>query len=442
MKRVSHSTPGGFAPTTAMTMTATDIPPRPAAAPPGGRPLAVALLLSCDTFESFFGDVLKFDRDRYLSDYRHDWSWYYARGLAENGIRPTLYLPSVDYAGRHETDEGIPVRFLPCAAWYRPVARVRRAFRATRWSLYAQERVNAAAFLPALSAALAEDDVDVLYQQDYWNGRFDHLAGRVGVPLVAMDHGGIPQGTFRAFKRRTFRRAAAILCQTRDECGQVARYGAAPLLQPNGCDTAFFHPTPTATPPASPSASPPAKGRTVLTVARLTDKQKRTSDLIRAMALLDGRWSLDVIGTGPDRAHLERLAADLGVAGRVRFHGFQGRAEVRDACRACGVYAMPSSNEGICLAMLEAMACGAAVVATRIRAFETLIEDGVSGLLVPVGDPPAVAAAIASAHARRDALGTAAADRIATEFDHRHLYRQLADRLRAVATPAAAPIPA
>ena len=406
-----------------MTLATADIPAyrTPQAEP--ARPLRVALLLSCDTFESFFGHVLGLDRDRYLATYRNDWSWYYAAGLRANGIEPVLYLPSTRYAGRHETDTGTPVRFLPTAAWYRPVSKLRRAFRATRWSLYAQEHVNAAAFYPALTAALAEDGIDVLYNQEYWNGRFDHLAARVRLPLVAHDHGGVPTGIVTVAKRRAFARAAAVFCQTRDECRHVERFGGPAHLQPNGCDNAFF----------SPPAGPVVKTKTVLTVARLTDKQKRTSDLIRAMPLLDAGWTLDVVGTGPDRPMLEALAADLGVAARVRFRGFQGRDAVRDFCRTCGVFAMPSSNEGFCVAMLEAMGCGAAAVATRIRSFESMIDDGTTGLLTPVGDVPALAAAIDRAWAARDTLGPAAAAAVAREFDTGKLYRQLADRLRAAA---------
>ena len=403
-----------------MTTIATDIPVRSAAS---ASPLSVAVLLSCDTFESFFGHVLGLDRDRYLASYRNDWSWYYAAGMVDNGIRPTLYVPSTRYAGRYETDVGVGVRFLPTAAWYRPLARFRRACRATRWSLYAQERLNAAAFFPALSAALADDAIDVLYNQEYWSGRFDYLARRLAVPLVGQDHGGLPTGVVTWFKRQSFARATALFSQTRDECRHVERFGGRPTFQPNGCDTSYFHPP----------AEPVGKTKTILTVARLTDKQKRTSDLIRALPVLDAGWSLDVIGTGPDRGRLERLAVELGVAGRVRFHGFQGRDAVRDACRRCGVFAMPSSNEGIPLAMVEAMGCGAVPVATRIRAFETVIDHGTTGLLIPVGDVTALAAAVNRGWADRDTLGPAAAASISRDFDTRRLYRQLAGHLRVAA---------
>jgi len=77
--------------------------------------------------------------------------------------------------------------------------------------------------------------------------------------------------------------------------------------------------------------------------------------------------------------------------------GLVGRSEVRDFFRRCGVYAMPSDNEAVALAALEAMACGAAVVLSQIRAFERLVTDGINGRLVSVGDVKGLAAGIMDA---------------------------------------------
>ena len=76
-------------------------------------------------------------------------------GLIENGVRPILYIPSIQYDGIYETDVGVSVRFLQVAPWYRPLAPLRRAMRATRWSLYLSERVNAEAFLRPLNESIA-----------------------------------------------------------------------------------------------------------------------------------------------------------------------------------------------------------------------------------------------------------------------------------------------
>ena len=383
--------------------------------------MSVAMLLSCDSFESFFGSVLELDKDKYLQSYRNDWSWYYAKGLMENDIRPIIYIPSLRYEGIYDTDVGVSVRFLPFASWYKPLAPLRRAMRATRWSLYLQERVNAAAFLRPLREAMKADRADILYVQEYWGGRFDHLAHRVSVPILAVDQGGVAHCVVKWFKRSSFRRAAMLYSQTVDECSQVERYGGRTTLQPNGSDTAFFVPPPNGT----------ARTKNIVTVARLTDKQKRTSDLIRAMVLLPADWRLDIVGTGPDRETLQSLAANLGVASRVNFCGFKSRTEVRSYIQGCGVYAMPSANEAMCLAVLEAMSCGAAVVASRIRTFESLITDDSNGKLFAVGDVAGLARAIESAWARRTILGPEAALSVAEKFNSTRLYRQLAQSMRA-----------
>jgi glycosyltransferase involved in cell wall biosynthesis len=381
----------------------------------------VAMLLSCGSFEGFFGKVQGQSRQSYLESYRNDWAWYYGRGLLNNGIRPLLYIPSLYESGRYDTDTGIAVRFLPLARWFRPIEQLSltRLSRATRWSLYAVEVVNALAFMGPLKESLREDKIDLLYVQEYWSGRFDYIARELDLPVVGADHGGMSQGVVKLFKRRALEKAALCYGQTENECSIIEKFGGRPKLQPNGCDVSEFFPDPAV-----------KRGKTVLTVTRLTNKQKRTSDLIRAMAKLPEEWTLDIVGTGPSRQMLEKLAADLGLSSRVRFHGFVGRAGVRDFLHRCGVYAMPSFNEGVALAALEAMACGAAVVFTRIRGFEGLVIDGQNGRLIPVGDVKGLAAAIIDAWEHRDSLGKAACETVRTNFNERLLYADLAKSLR------------
>lgn len=72
----------------------------------------LAMLLSCGSFEGFFGRVMGQSRQSYLESYRHDWAWYYARGLLENGIHPVLYIPSL-----HESEGTKPMQawlFVSC----------------------------------------------------------------------------------------------------------------------------------------------------------------------------------------------------------------------------------------------------------------------------------------------------------------------------------------
>jgi len=378
------------------------------------------MLLSCGSFEGFFGRVQGQSRQSYLNTYRNDWAWYYARGLLENGINPTLYIPALHEAGKYETDAGVSVRFLPLDRWYRPFEQVwiKRLSRLTRWSWYAEDRLNAIAFMRSLREALTQDEIDLLYIQEYWSGRFDHVVERVDLPVAGADHGGV-SSVVKLFKPRAFKKAVVCYGQTENECRTIEQYGGRSSLQPNGCDVSEFFPDPTI-----------PRGKTVLTVARLNNRHKRTSDLIRAIAELPEDWTLDIVGTGPHKKMLERLAADLNVSSRTRFHGFLGRAEVREFFRRCGVYAMPSAHEAVALAALEAMACGAAVVLSQIRAFETLVTDGINGRLVPVGNPKALAAGIVEAWEKREPLGRAASDTVRTRFNTHTLYFQLAESLR------------
>src|SRR6266536_360381 len=85
----------------------------------------VAVLLSTDAFEDFFGRGLELDRERYLATYRNDWSWEYAAALRCAGFAPQLYVASYGPSARHETPEGIGVRFLGLRALDVPWRRVR-----------------------------------------------------------------------------------------------------------------------------------------------------------------------------------------------------------------------------------------------------------------------------------------------------------------------------
>ncbi len=121
--------------------------------------------------------------------------------------------------------------------------------------------------------------------------------------------------------------------------------------------------------------------------------QKGFDILIRATALSRNRFRVDLLGEGGDERLLRALALELGVSGRVAFSGFQPDPYSR--LREAAVFALPSRFEGFPNALVEAMALGVPCVATRCPTGpEEIITDGVDGLLVPVGDPGAMASAI------------------------------------------------
>jgi glycosyltransferase involved in cell wall biosynthesis len=127
------------------------------------------------------------------------------------------------------------------------------------------------------------------------------------------------------------------------------------------------------------------------------DRQKGYDVLLVALARLpDAR--LVLVGDGPERNALERLAGELGVRPRVHFAG--RRADARDQLSAFDVFVLPSRFEGFPLAILEAMLAGVPVVATSVGSVAEAVLDGVTGSLVAPDDPGALT----------DALGRLLAD--------------------------------
>jgi glycosyltransferase involved in cell wall biosynthesis len=172
------------------------------------------------------------------------------------------------------------------------------------------------------------------------------------------------------------------------------------------------------------------------TIARL-DPVKDLGALISAAEIIsrDRRICLLIIGDGPERTALEALAARQPGSPDVRFVGHQDRA--REWLPGCDVYANSSITEGVSLTILEAMAAGLPIVATRVGGTPEVV-DGTCGYLVPARQPAALADAIVTlAHdpAKRAAFGTAARRRARNEFtldrmvgEYRNVYDTLGRR--------------
>jgi len=127
-------------------------------------------------------------------------------------------------------------------------------------------------------------------------------------------------------------------------------------------------------------------------IARLTE-QKGHRILLDALVRGDlARAHLLVVGDGPLRQSLESQAANLGLSARVRFVG--ARRDLGNILAATDVFVMPSFWEGLPLAMVLAMGAGVPVVATRVAGIPEVVQDGVTGLLVPPGDSGELGAAL------------------------------------------------
>jgi glycogen synthase len=140
----------------------------------------------------------------------------------------------------------------------------------------------------------------------------------------------------------------------------------------------------------------------VLFVGRLAP-QKGVSTLVAAAGLLqDKSAQVVLVGDGPERKALEREAGRLGVGDRLHFVGFLAHDRVPAVMSHADLLVLPSLYEELGTVLLEAMQAGLPVVASKTGGIPDVIEDGVNGLLVPPGDPEALARAIDRLLADRD----------------------------------------
>ena len=189
---------------------------------------------------------------------------------------------------------------------------------------------------------------------------------------------------------------------------------------PNGVDLASFQPQ-TDTREVRQELGIPADAFVVGSAGRLAP-EKDLATLVRAVA--DARRErndlcLVFVGDGVERPALEALTSELGLSERVRFLGW--RRDVSRVVSALDLFVLSSENEGLPLAVLEAMALGVPVASTPVGDLPVVVQDGVSGRLFSVGDSSALARVIlevAADAARRRSLAVAGRQVVERRYDH------------------------
>ena len=161
----------------------------------------------------------------------------------------------------------------------------------------------------------------------------------------------------------------------------------------------------------------------ILTVGSVVPR-KGQALLVEAVAELARRGvqaRLTVVGDGPRLQELRTLAERLGVADRVTFAGAVGQDRIGAYYQRAGLFALPSFAEGVPVVLMEAMATGLPVVASRIAGVPELVEDGVSGLLVEPGSVSSLTGALARLLSdrpeQRRAMGEKGREKVVAEFD-------------------------
>lgn len=230
------------------------------------------------------------------------------------------------------------------------------------------------------------------------------IAARTGAPYVVVLHGSdVPNyqnerfGPIypfaRPWMRYVWRKAAAVVAVSdtlRDLALQSWIDGGIEVI-PNGVDTELFCPL-----TQRPDIQRPIK---ILVHAQLIER-KGIHHLLNAVARLqpEDRAALcvDVCGSGPQEGVLRGLVRDHGLESHVRFHGLVDYQHIPDRLRQGDVFVLPSRQEGMPLALLEAMACGLPAVVTPVGAMPQLVKEGISGHLVKFGDEAGLSEALMS----------------------------------------------
>jgi D-inositol-3-phosphate glycosyltransferase len=276
---------------------------------------------------------------------------------------------------------------------------------------------------------------DVVHSHYWLSGQVGWLArDRWSVPLIHTAHtlakvknealaaGDRPEPRARVIgEEQVVAEADRLIANTEEEARQLVRlYGADPartLVVPPGVDLDRFAPGDRTA--ARRAIGIPDDAVVLLFVGRI-QPLKAPDVLLHAAAelladdpALRDRLEVHVVGAPSGSGleapkQLEKLAATLGIADRVRFHPPQPPELLADHYRAADVTVVPSHNESFGLVALEAQACGTPVVASAVGGLRTAVRDGVSGVLVDGHDPRDYAAAVRAVLARRPLLSAGA----------------------------------
>jgi teichuronic acid biosynthesis glycosyltransferase TuaC len=261
------------------------------------------------------------------------------------------------------------------------------------------------------------------------------LSGRLKIPFVVSVHGldvfnscfhpGIPAEWRRKASIRVYSAAQNVICVSR-KVEEILKAGMltapASVVVYNGVDQNLFSPYSAALEQSNPE---------ILMVGNLL-RSKGHELVLQSIGRLKSSFPqlrCRIIGEGPDRSRFEELSLELGIEHQVQFIGRQSRSEVADAMRRCSVFVLPSRNEGLGCAYLEAMSCGKPVIGCRGQGIDEVIEHGKNGWLIPadgLGELVNEVSDLLCLAELRTRIGTAARGTILEKFTLSHQAEQLA----------------
>jgi starch synthase len=324
------------------------------------------------------------------------------------------------------------------------------------WSLLSEANPALQTLSTDLSMAAALDGCQLAHSHTWYANLAGHVGGLLhGIPHVVTTHSLEPQRPWKAeqlgggyalsswAEKVSIEGAAAVI--TVSEGMREDVLSSYPAVDPakihviyNGIDAEQYSPDPATDVLERYGVDP--KKPSVVFVGRIT-RQKGVPVLLRAAAHLDPDVQLVLCAGAPDTPELGEEVAGLVEelrktrSGVIWLSGMLSKREVIQLLSHSTLFACPSVYEPLGIVNLEAMACGTAVVASKVGGIPEVVADGETGLLVPPDDPEALAESINALTRDRDrakAMGAAGRERAQTKFDWGKIAEQTAELYRSV----------
>jgi len=266
-------------------------------------------------------------------------------------------------------------------------------------------------FMPGLLLRLMHDkegfDVIHAHSHLFLSTNWCALRKKFGSPPLIITNHGLYSQTAPSYLQKvyiptvakwTLNTADRIICYTDKEAAQLRELGipsAKIRVIHNGIDTGVF------VPPKNKDIRPDYQ---LLWIGRFVPG-KGVKCLIDAFNILvkgNEEYKLTMVGEGPLKGEIRQKVDELGLVKHIRFIDFIPNSELPKLYQGSTIFVLTSINEGVPRTILEAMACGVPVVATRLPQLVPILED--AGMVVPPGDPRAVADAILEITTNKDLL--------------------------------------
>lgn len=253
-------------------------------------------------------------------------------------------------------------------------------------------------FLKSL-AVIKKEKIDILHCQGFLSGLLGFLLSKItGIPYLVtvqrMERSG------NRIKEFVYREAVVCIGVSRAVGEYFRKIGCKNVeVIPNGIDLKRFEGL----------ERKPHDGFIIMTIARL-EKVKGVKYFIESLRYLsqlnchycnNGSSTAIIIGDGSERKNLENLTKKLGLENKVKFLGQIPNEKIPEYLAAADCFVLPSLKEGFGIAVLEAMAAGVPVIASKVGGILDIIEDGKTGFLVKPGNPQEIAKAIYDVYSGR-----------------------------------------